>query len=248
MKKIILVLWAMLIVPFSLFASETQDNWLINIITNKIQSTINTKGEEVREKFISLLNNFKEKARNNLNERLQKILDWVLGNIQPKQKNNSTTQWEKAQQSPATITPQTTSSSNTETTTSTAATSTTFTELQNAILDAVNKERQKVWLSSLKLQNQLNTTAQLYAEEMAKNDHFSHEGKNGSTVISRTAAQGYKWKSIGENLAMGTDKVSLAMDMWMNSAWHKANILNKDFQELGVGYYNLYRVQVFGKQ
>ena len=52
----------MLIVPFSLFASETQDNSLINIITNKIQSTINTKGEEVREKFISLLNNFKEKA------------------------------------------------------------------------------------------------------------------------------------------------------------------------------------------
>lgn len=253
MKKIILILWAMLIVPFSLFASETQDNSLINIITNKIQSTINTKGEEVREKFISLLNNFKEKAKNNLNERVQKILDWVLGNIQPKQKNNNTTQWEKTQQSTATTTTQTTSSNNTTSTptvitTTTAATSTTFTELQNAILDAVNKERQKVWLSSLKLQNQLNTTAQLYAEEMAKNDHFSHEGKNGSTVISRTAIQGYKWKSIGENLAMGTEKVSLAMDMWMNSAWHKANILNKDFQELGVGYYNLYRVQVFGKQ
>jgi uncharacterized protein YkwD len=37
------------------------------------------------------------------------------------------------------------------------------------------------------------------------------------------------------------------MKSWMNSAWHKANILNVNYKEIWIWLQDRYRVQVFGK-
>ena len=40
-----------------------------------------------------------------------------------------------------------------------------------------------------------------------------------------------------ENIAAGNATPEAVVDQWMHSPGHRANILNKDFKELGVGYY-----------
>jgi uncharacterized protein YkwD len=86
---------------------------------------------------------------------------------------------------------------------------------------------------------------------MATNRNLSHQGSDGSTMRSRIDDTGYDWMAIGENVAMGQTSPEAVMQSWMNSAGHRRNILNPDFQELGVGYAEgggrPYWVQVFAK-
>ena len=55
--------------------------------------------------------------------------------------------------------------------------------------------------------------------------------------------------SIGENIAYGQSSPDEVMTAWMNSAGHRANILNASFTKLGVGVYQsggtLYWAQIF---
>ncbi len=66
-------------------------------------------------------------------------------------------------------------------------------------------------------------------------------------------AAGYIWSGAAENIAAGQSTPEAVMKGWMNSAGHKANILNCGLTELGVGYaagsgadYGQYWVQDFG--
>ena len=57
---------------------------------------------------------------------------------------------------------------------------------------------------------------------------------------------------IGENIAYGQNSPEDVMNRWMNSSGHRANILNAEFEEIGVGCYvkgsRKYWVQLFGTQ
>ena len=57
-------------------------------------------------------------------------------------------------------------------------------------------------------------------------------------------------RSVGENVAYGNVSPEAMVDMWMNSAGHRANILNPTFTHIGVGDVTtssgrVYAVQVF---
>ena len=59
-------------------------------------------------------------------------------------------------------------------------------------------------------------------------------------------------RTLGENIAAGNPTPEEVVDSWMHSPGHRANILNKDFKELGVGYcykdnstYKHYWIQMF---
>lgn len=118
------------------------------------------------------------------------------------------------------------------------------------VLNLVNKERNKVGLGELTLNNKLNNVAQLKAEDMAKNGYFSHNSPTYGSAFDMMKKYGISYISAGENIAKGQKSAESVMKAWMASSGHKANILKKEYEELGVGYAvdkkgNTYWVQMF---
>ncbi|MBN2448413.1 MAG: hypothetical protein JXO22_16925 [Phycisphaerae bacterium] len=121
------------------------------------------------------------------------------------------------------------------------------------ILDLVNAERISRGLSRLKRNATLEAQADAYACEMISYGFFDHVNPvTGSTLDVRAEEFGYDFQFIGENLAAGQETPEAAMEDWMDSPGHRANILEPDFEELGVGIrvggtYGYYWVQEFGQ-
>jgi uncharacterized protein YkwD len=103
------------------------------------------------------------------------------------------------------------------------------------VLRLVNVERAREGCPAVSADSRLAAAAQAHSADMAANDYFSHTGRNGSTLGSRVTAAGYRWSSVGENIAKGQPTPAAVMDAWMNSSGHRANILNCGFRNLGVG-------------
>lgn len=125
---------------------------------------------------------------------------------------------------------------------------------EEQLLALTNIERRKVGLPPLRLSRQLSQAAQAHAVDMGRNGYFSHTGLNGSSMVDRAKATGYRYAALGENLAAGRATPEGTIRQWMNSAGHRANILSNKFTEIGFGYanapnarYRHYWVQVFGR-
>jgi uncharacterized protein YkwD len=125
------------------------------------------------------------------------------------------------------------------------------TSWQAQMVDMVNAERAKANLRPVTACASLTRAAQSYAELMSARNWFDHTGPDGSTLSSRTRGAGYNTSGggwlVAENIAHGHPSVSAVMQGWMNSAGHRANILNPGLQHLGVGKAaGNYWVQDFG--
>ena len=127
---------------------------------------------------------------------------------------------------------------------------------QKTIFDIVNQERAKASLLPLTFNVRLSAMAEGKAVDMINKQYFAHVSPNGTDVAMLSKVYGYEYIFLGENLAMG-DFVSSAevMEGWMNSPGHRANILNKNYTEIGIsalqGNYQgrvvWYAVQEFGR-
>jgi uncharacterized protein YkwD len=122
------------------------------------------------------------------------------------------------------------------------------------VLSLANGERAKAGCEPMKLNGKLNAAAQGHSEDMATQNYFSHNSQDGRSPFDRMKAAGYSFSAAAENIAAGSTTAAGAMDQWMNSAGHKANILNCTYVELGVGFakgvnadYAGYWTQNFGK-
>ncbi len=130
--------------------------------------------------------------------------------------------------------------------------------IQQEILALTNAERAAVGCPALSLQPNLNAAADGHAEDMARNDYFSHTDLNGGGPGDRAQAAGYQYRGVGENIAVGQTSAAQVMNGWMNSQGHRENILNCNWTHLGVGYAEggatngnyrpIYWAQVFGVQ
>jgi uncharacterized protein YkwD len=92
--------------------------------------------------------------------------------------------------------------------------------------------------------------------DMANNDFFDHTGSDGLKVWDRASQAGYPWSAIGENIAAGISlsSVSAAVQAWLDSPGHCANIMSPGYTEFGASKYsnsastyNVYWTQVFGR-
>ncbi|MBM7846401.1 CAP domain-containing protein [Herpetosiphon giganteus] len=110
-------------------------------------------------------------------------------------------------------------------------------DFEAQVLTLVNQERAQAGCGALTVDSRLRTAAWLHSQDMAINNFFSHTGSNGSTVPQRITAQGYPWVRWGENIAAGNNSPQAAVNSWMNSPGHRANILNCNFTQTGIGYY-----------
>lgn len=102
-----------------------------------------------------------------------------------------------------------------------------------------NKERAAGGCPPLEVSPQLAAAALAHSEDMALNDFFSHTGLDGTTFVDRIEATGYDWWAVAENIAAGYPTPERVVAGWMASPGHRANILNCELTEIGVGYYFL---------
>ena len=83
--------------------------------------------------------------------------------------------------------------------------------------------------------DKLATSARLHSADMAANHYFDHTGRNGSQPWDRVEAQGVSFYSCGENIAAGQENGIDVHNAWVNSAGHRANILDSGFTQMGTG-------------
>jgi len=104
------------------------------------------------------------------------------------------------------------------------------------VIEITNVERSKYNLVPLKLSNALCKSAQEHADDMYINGYFSHTSQDGRTMSDRINKYCSGYMFMGENIAKGYGTPEAVVNGWMNSEGHRANILNGDFTEIGVGY------------
>jgi uncharacterized protein YkwD len=69
---------------------------------------------------------------------------------------------------------------------------------------------------------------------MAQHNYFDHQSLNGDSFVNRIEDSGYDWSTAGENISAGRAKTYDAIQSWVKSPGHCANIMKKSFSELGV--------------
>jgi uncharacterized protein YkwD len=60
--------------------------------------------------------------------------------------------------------------------------------------------------------------------------------KDGSTPADRATRAGYPWRLVGENIASGNRTPQEAVQAWLDSPGHCANLMNPGFTEMGAAY------------
>lgn len=103
------------------------------------------------------------------------------------------------------------------------------------VIALVNTERAKAGCGPVAGNAKLHTAAQRHSQDMANRDYFDHVSPDGKGPSDRITAAGYQWSASAENIGMGYRDAAAAMDGWMNSPGHKANILNCTYKDIGVG-------------
>jgi uncharacterized protein YkwD len=132
------------------------------------------------------------------------------------------------------------------------------------VLDLVNAARSKARLcgdkqyaaaGTLRLNDTLTSVAQGHAADMARNSYFAHQGRDGSQPGDRATRGGYNWRTVGENIAAGQSTPEAAVEGWIKSPPHCANLMDAQFREMGLAFSvnkaseaGIYWVQMFGKQ
>ena len=113
--------------------------------------------------------------------------------------------------------------------------------IRAAVLCLHNKERTQRGLVPLKENAKLRKAAKGHSENMVTQGFFDHTAPDGSDMVDRILGTGYAagqgW-SLGENIAWGTGTLATAREIhaaWMKSPGHKANILRRQFREIGIG-------------
>ncbi len=106
---------------------------------------------------------------------------------------------------------------------------------QLQVLDLVNQERLSRNIAPLKLNTDVQQAAQLRASEICTS--FSHTRPDGRSCSTALDDVGMSNMVAGENIAAGYRTPDAVMEGWMNSSGHRANILDTDYTEMGIGYY-----------
>jgi uncharacterized protein YkwD len=126
--------------------------------------------------------------------------------------------------------------------------------ISSTIVQLTNAERSSAGLPALRGSDRLMQAAQLHADQMARAGRLEHVLSGGQypRPEDRLAAAGYQWSAYAENIAMGQSTPAAAMDSWMRSSGHRANILSTSVTEIGIGFARdsagrPYYVQVFGR-
>lgn len=125
---------------------------------------------------------------------------------------------------------------------------------KNLLLQLVNETRRKgckcgdVYFppaSPIGWNSQLEQAALVHSNDMYANNYFSHAAQDGSKAGDRIDDTGYRWRTYGENIALGYRSEREVINGWILSPGHCKNIMNKSYKEMGVARVGDYWTQVF---
>ena len=102
------------------------------------------------------------------------------------------------------------------------------------VFNLINAQRTKNGLPALKIDSEVQKVARIKAQDMIGNNYFSHNSPTYGTPFQMLNNFKVSYKTAGENIA-GNSSNSAAVNAWMNSSGHKANILNGNFNYTGIG-------------
>jgi uncharacterized protein YkwD len=114
--------------------------------------------------------------------------------------------------------------------------------IRAAILCLHNQIRAANDMPALRENKRLRKAALGHSRDMVKDGFFEHTTPEGTTMVDRILRAKYVredegW-ALGENLAWGTGSLGTprgAVDAWMGSPGHRANVLKRAYREMGVG-------------
>lgn len=122
------------------------------------------------------------------------------------------------------------------------------------VIDLTNQERSKLGLGSLEANAVLREAAEAKARDMFLKDYWAHNSPDGREPWDFIDEAGYVYLSAGENLAKDFNHSDSVVRAWMDSPTHRDNIVNSNFEEIGVavvdgelnGFKTTLVVQMFG--
>jgi uncharacterized protein YkwD len=103
------------------------------------------------------------------------------------------------------------------------------------IIELTNNIRKNLNLSVLKENQKLNQAAAAKAQDMLLKEYFAHVSPENIGLNYFFSQANYKYAVAGENLAVGFATPEEVVAAWQKSPTHYANIIDKDFSEIGVG-------------
>ena len=110
-------------------------------------------------------------------------------------------------------------------------------DIRKKVIKQTNRQRKKAGLDPLTGNTRLHDAAQGHVDDMdAVGRYLAHDSSDGRDLSDRIDEVGYKWRSIAENAASGQASANAAVAAWMNSDGHRANLLDKEIEEIGIGF------------
>lgn len=109
-------------------------------------------------------------------------------------------------------------------------------EYEAEVVRLVNEIRAQYGLNTLTENWELSRVARYKSQDMVDRKYFSHTSPTYASPFQMMKAFGLSYRSAGENIAYGQRTPREVVDAWMNSAGHRANILNATYTQIGVGY------------
>lgn len=105
---------------------------------------------------------------------------------------------------------------------------------QQQAFNLLNADRAAHGLKPLVFNQALAKLADNYAQDMINRNFFAHNNPEGQTPFDRMKKAGITYRYAGENLAINRN-VAAAETAFMNSSGHRANILNANYTQVGIG-------------
>lgn len=123
-------------------------------------------------------------------------------------------------------------------------------DTEKLLFDAANHERAERKLPFLKWDEALARAARKHAELMAEQDLLEHQLSGEHDLATRAGEAGANFSHITENIGMAVDAYKFH-DGWMQSPGHRANILDKEADSIGIAVVQsdgeLYAVEDFAR-
>lgn len=123
---------------------------------------------------------------------------------------------------------------------------------EQQVVTLCNQYRAQNGLPALTMNWELERMARIKAQDMRDNQYFSHTSPTYGSPFAMMQSFGISYTAAGENIAAGQSSPTAVVTGWMNSSGHRANILNKDYTLIGVGFasggqYGTYWTEEFTK-
>lgn len=113
-------------------------------------------------------------------------------------------------------------------------------DLEQRVHRLINEQRQRANLPPLAWREDVARAARDHSKHMAERNFFDHTDPRLGDVDKRLNRFRIAWRACGENIFMlhgYENPARVAVQGWMESPGHRANILHREFTHAGVGVF-----------